>query len=195
LGRGSNAQVQQSIGKLRSGVQFENLLAALPNGQPTNKDMADLTSALGQTVNGSNVLTDHRFSSLYPSSMPLTAANVVQWLTGDPQGVDQTKWINRMLNEVRAEKAGAQKTVNKWTDAQAEYYKAAGLPPKFVDTAANSAKKFWSEGYEPVAGVGKFTGIPATNQRVPQNGPPDAIPPGMKLQVNKKTGATRLVPQ
>jgi hypothetical protein len=176
LGRGSNAQVQQSIGKLRSGVQFENLIAAIPKGEPTPQDMADLTSALGQTVNGTNILTDHRFASLYPGSLPLTAANVAQWVTGNPHGQDQKEWINRMLNEVRAEKAGAQKTVNRWVDSQAEYFKSAGLPPAFVNQASRAAKGFYNEAYEPVAGVGGFTGRPGGAQPPAPNLPADLSP-------------------
>jgi hypothetical protein len=156
LGRGSNMQVQQSIAKLRSGAQFENLIAAIPKGQPTPQDMADLTSALGQTVNGTNILTDHRFAGLYPGGAPLSAAGVAQWLTGDPHGVNQTKWINRMLNEVQAEKAGANKTLGTWVDSQEDYYGSTGLPPAFVHHGAQAAKSFYNHGYEPVAGVGKF---------------------------------------
>lgn len=191
LGRGSNSQVQQSIGKLRSGVQFENLIAAIPKGEPSPQEMADLTSALGQTVNGTNVLTDHRFASLYPGSVPLSASAVVQWLTGDPKGVKQTEWINRMLNEVRAEKAGAQKTVNKWVDAQQEYFQSAGLPPAFVKKAAQSAKGFYNEGYEPVAGVGGFTGQPGGQKASAPNLPPDLSPIQQGFRLKQKPDGTQ----
>lgn len=187
LGRSANSQVQQSIAKLRNGVQFENMLAALPNGKVTPQDMAELVSAEGQTVTGQNILTDHRFSALYPSNMPLSMANVSQWLTGKPDGKDQKEWVNRMLNVVRSEKAGAGKTVNSWVDAQGKYYTAAGLHPSFVRAGTKSAKEFYNTAYEPVAGVGGFTG--SRQSTAPQ------VPAGMKLQQNKKTGETRLVPQ
>lgn len=161
LGRGANQKVAQGINKLQSGVQFENMLAALPGGRVTPQDMAELISAEGQTVTGTNILTDHRFKELYPKSMELTADGIHQWFTGEPGGVEQKKWVNRLLNVVRSEKAGANKALGQWVDSQEKAYTIAGLPPAYVKATAKAAKEFYTKGYEPVAGVGGFTGLRA----------------------------------
>lgn len=163
--RGVNAGAKVAQNKLQAATQFENLAAALPQGKVTPQDMADLVQSQGMTINGTNILTDHRFASLYPGSAPLTGAGLVQWFKGSPNGVAQTEWLNRMNNEVQAEKQGASNMLDAWGEAQRKAYSQRGLPNAFVDNGLENAKNFYKTAYKPVSGIGGFnpTGIGTKN--------------------------------
>lgn len=147
-GRGAPAEVRRSIGKLQSAMQYQNLVAAIPNGEPNAQEMSDLTSALAGLVSNQSATTDHKFTTLYPKSMALDANSIIQWFTSEPHGVNQREWLKRWGNEVNAEKQGAYRTVNSWIDAKEKQFSGILLPAAYAKHSANQAREFFKQGYE-----------------------------------------------
>jgi hypothetical protein len=108
-----------------------------------------------------NLLTNGHMSvqalkSITPSNIELTTKDITQWFTSNPQGADQTKWLNDYMRVLKTERNQAQQFVDGYFRSQANDYKQSDLYNKmndqqkaFADNLAEERIKRFSRGVVP----------------------------------------------
>jgi hypothetical protein len=164
----SNPDVRSNFGKLQRATQAVNLIKAIPEGKPNPGEMSNIATAVAGLVQNGNLVTDAKMREILPRNVELSVAGIKQFLTSEPQGAEQTKFLNRFKNEIDSEVNGARNTLHKWIDTHGDSV-AGTFNDKVRQNIQGAAHRFIDEGYY----------NPSTAK--------------IRKQVNTKTGAVRWV--
>jgi len=66
--------------------------------------MGEATAKWAAMINNGNATTDYKLESLTPNYIGKEPAKIAQWITGDPTGTGQQKFLQVMANSITAEK-------------------------------------------------------------------------------------------
>jgi hypothetical protein len=89
------------------GQALEALVNRVPGGNPYNAEMVDLAAGLYSLITRSNIPSERLIQGIIPKSIGRNVAMVQQWLTNDPKGMGQQKFVDRIRKTVQAEMAVA----------------------------------------------------------------------------------------
>jgi hypothetical protein len=185
--RGTNPQVSQSINKLQRATSAIALMDQLPPDGPIPGELSNIASAVAGLATGGNVVTNEKMREILPKNVDLTIAGIKQWLTSEPQGADQQKFLQRFRREIDGEARAAHNTLSRYQDAQADSYMGR-VPETMHQQLRKAGQNFLDHSYynpdNPRAYLGPQSAGAAGGEAA------SSAPPvqGAKPIVNKKTG-------
>jgi hypothetical protein len=199
--RGTNPQVSQSLAKLQRATSAIALMDKIPEGGPIPGEMSNIASAVAGLATNGNMVTNEKLKEILPSNVDLTTAGITQWLTSEPQGADQQKFLQRFRREIDGETRAARNTLSNYQDAQADSY-IGRIPDAVHQQMRQAGQRFLDNSYynpdNPTGYLGGGSGANAAATKAAMTGQPPAPvkpkgapTPGSqpKPVTNQKTGA------
>jgi hypothetical protein len=73
-------------------------------GKLRDAEIRELATGLNSVLAGSNVGTEHQIEELVPKSAIGNAQKIIQWWQNEPRGMNQKKFVDRMMASIDREK-------------------------------------------------------------------------------------------
>lgn len=101
-------QVRSAYGVTAQGLhraeRLEGLVSRYKDMNLDTRETEELAIGLNSLLQGSNVSAQEQVKGLVPKSVIGNVQKFKEWLTNEPQGLQQQKFVERMMNDVRREK-------------------------------------------------------------------------------------------
>jgi hypothetical protein len=103
-----NKNVRSAYGVTAQGFhraeRLEGLVNNYADGNIDSREMEELAIGLNAVLQGSNQSAQAQVKALVPQSARGSYQKIKEWFLNEPQGLQQQKFVTRMLNDVRREK-------------------------------------------------------------------------------------------
>lgn len=128
-----NKNVRSAYGVTAQGFhraeRIEGLVTQYKNLNIDQREMSELAIGLNSMLQGSNQSAQKQVEGLIPKSARGNISKLQEWLTNEPQGLNQQKFVQRMLNDAQREKSvmqgqllrDARQKISKYPDVEKNY--------------------------------------------------------------------------
>lgn len=120
--------------------RIEGLVSQYKDLNLDRRETEELAIGLNSMLQGSNQSARNQVMSLVPSSARGTVSKLTEWLVNEPQGLNQQKFVQRMLDDVRREKQVFQGQVMKFARSKVAKYKS--LIEKYPEETSDILRSF-----------------------------------------------------
>lgn len=120
--------------------RIEGLVSQYKDLNLDAREMEELAIGLNSMLQGSNISSQKQVMGLIPRSAVGNVQRMKEWLENNPQGLNQQKFVERMLNDVRREKQVFQGQVMKF--ARSKVAKYSDLLKKYPEETNDILKSF-----------------------------------------------------
>lgn len=107
--------VRNALGVGQLGIaraeRIEGLVNQYKDLNLDQRELKELAIGMNSLLQGSNISAQQQVKALTPRTVWGDANKLAEWLTNDPKGTQQQKFVQRMLNDVRREKQVTQNQV------------------------------------------------------------------------------------
>lgn len=107
--------VRNALGVGQLGIaraeRIEGLVNQYKDLNLDQRELKELAIGMNSLLQGSNISAQQQVKALTPKTVWGDANKLAEWLTNDPKGTQQQKFVQRMLNDVRREKQVTQNQV------------------------------------------------------------------------------------
>lgn len=214
--KGFNNQVRKNIDLAQSADRAQAVLDTYKDPQTGKYNipperLGDLNLSVVNLLTGGKT-TVHALKSITPSNVKLDSAHIMEWLTGNPHGAEQTKWMEDYQGLLNRENKISKEYVRNYFDQQLESAKRNPLyhsnPDYFSGLHGDKVKQYNLGEVEsrfdekdknqtpPPAGAPGAKGeqIASTDKdMVPGGQKVPALPAGMVKVRNKKSGKEKIM--
>jgi hypothetical protein len=172
------ATVRTAMGVSKLGFdraeRLQSLFFQFPNLD--RRQTEELAIGLNSMLQGSNVSAQQQVQNLVPKTMWGNAKKIVEWITNNPQGLDQQTFTKRMGETIEREKQTFLKQIQRNQYARIAKYidVERGLPDDFKNVLESNGvdfddfQKWKNEGHNRIDAV---VGGPTNNVNISKSGP------------------------
>ena len=131
--QGGRGMLRAPTIKLQAAQSLEGLLNQYPDLNKMNPNqIAEFTSGFNNLITGGQA-TDVKLRKILPNDIGMSGANVLQWISNNPQGAQQKAFLNQMGQSVKTQKKIAEDQINDGLNKHLESV-AKTLRPEDVDS-------------------------------------------------------------
>lgn len=155
-----NKNVRSAYGVTAQGFhraeRIEGLVNQYKDLNLDTREMSELAIGLNAMLQGSNQSAQKQVAELIPKSAIGNVQKLQEWLTNEPKGLNQQKFVQRMLNDVKREKEVMQKQLlrdaraklSKYPDVEKNYPQEWGEMLQSWGIDAEEYKAWRASGYK-----------------------------------------------
>jgi hypothetical protein len=126
--RARSGEMGKNQARVNSAERIETLLKQFPDGNIPKIQTRELATSVGALLSNGSSTAVSQIDELVPHTMKGNAAKIAEWVTGDPQGSQQQKFIKLYADTAAREKQTAAKQI-----VQAQVKKAFSTHKKLKD--------------------------------------------------------------
>lgn len=110
--QGGRGLLKAPTQKLQTAQSLEGLLSQYPDLNKMNPNqIAEFTSGFNNLITGGQA-TDVKLRKILPNDIGMSGANVLQWISNNPQGAQQKAFLDQMAQSVKTQKKVAEDQIN-----------------------------------------------------------------------------------